>query len=251
VAENLWNPTAPGGIGGLLVRKVGHNKHYFHYDHIGNLVQTVNASGDVTGDLFYTPYGEPIGGTIDHNQPFGFSTKRSDFASGLVYFGYRFYVPYMERWLNRDPIGLDGGLNIYGYVDGNPITRIDPLGLDWVYDTDTGTLNQTDNNGNIIDSWPAVSGPFFNGQLPPGNYMLPRGPTLVPPEHKNQASYCDPTGNCWWQPVTPNFPTNRNGLGIHPDGNVPGTAGCIGVTNNNTRDLYDALRNDQGPLTVW
>ena len=44
VAENLWNPTAPGGIGGLLVRKVGDNKQYFHYDHIGNLVQTVNAS---------------------------------------------------------------------------------------------------------------------------------------------------------------------------------------------------------------
>lgn len=100
MAENLWNPTAPGGIGGLLVRKVGNNKQYFHYDHIGNLVQTVNASGEVTGDLFYTPYGEPIGGTmdqIDQHQPFGFSTKRSDFASGLVYFGYRFYVPYMER----------------------------------------------------------------------------------------------------------------------------------------------------------
>ena len=132
MAENLWNPTAPGGIGGLLVRKVADNKQYFHYDHIGNLVQTVNASGDVIGDLFYSPYGEPLGGTInqiDRNQPFGFSTKRSDFASGLVYFGYRFYVPYMERWLNRDPIGTDGGLNIYGYVENNPLIYVDPHGL--------------------------------------------------------------------------------------------------------------------------
>jgi RHS repeat-associated protein len=132
VAENLWNPTAPGGISGLLVRKVADNKQYFHYDHIGNLVQTVNASGEVTGDLFYIPYGEPIGGTmdqIDQHQPFGFSTKRSDFASGLVYFGYRFYVPYMERWLNRDPIGTDGGLNIYGYVENNPLIYVDPDGL--------------------------------------------------------------------------------------------------------------------------
>jgi hypothetical protein len=75
---------------------VADNKQYFHYDHISNLVQTVNASRDVTGDLFYTPYGEPLGGTtdqIDRHQPFGFSTKRSNFASGLVYFGYRFYVP--------------------------------------------------------------------------------------------------------------------------------------------------------------
>ena len=108
------------------------NKQYFHYDHIGNLVQTVKASGEVIGDLFYTPYGEPLGGTInqiDRNQPFGFSTKRSDFASGLVYFGYRFYVPYMERWLNRDPIGIDGGLNIYGYVENNPLIYTDPWGL--------------------------------------------------------------------------------------------------------------------------
>jgi hypothetical protein len=37
VAENLWNPTAPGGIGGLLVRKVGADKLYFHYDHNGTL----------------------------------------------------------------------------------------------------------------------------------------------------------------------------------------------------------------------
>ena len=108
------------------------DKQYFHYDHIGNLVQTVNASGQVTGDLFYTPFGEPIGGTIhkiDHNQPFGFSTKRGDFASGLLYFGYRFYVPHMERWLNRDPIGIDGGLNIYGYLEQNPIMYVDPNGF--------------------------------------------------------------------------------------------------------------------------
>ena len=132
IAENLWNPIAPGGIGGLLVRKVSSDKSYFHYDHIGNLVQTVNASGQVTGDLFYTPFGEPMGETsnqIDHNQPFGFSTKRGDFASGLLYFGYRFYVPHMERWLNRDPIGIDGGLNIYGYLEQNPIMYVDPNGF--------------------------------------------------------------------------------------------------------------------------
>lgn len=128
VAQNLWNPTAPGGIGGLLERTVG-AKQYYHYDHNGNPVQTVNAKGEVTDNLFYTPFGELISGTINHVQPFGHSTKRGDFKSGLLYFGYRFYVPHMERWLNRDPIGTNGGLNIYAYVEGNPIMYVDHFGL--------------------------------------------------------------------------------------------------------------------------
>jgi RHS repeat-associated protein len=128
VAQNLWNPTAPGGIGGLLERTVG-AKQYYHYDHNGNPVQTVNAKGEVTDNLFYTPFGELISGTINHTQPFGHSTKRGNFKSGLLYFGYRFYVPHMERWLNRDPIGTNGGLNIYAYVEQNPIMYVDDNGL--------------------------------------------------------------------------------------------------------------------------
>ncbi len=62
--------------------------------------------------------------------------------------------------------------------------------------------------------------------------------------------YCDGAGTVW-QPITSSFPTNRMGFGIHPDGNVPGTAGCIGATSNDTTSLRDALTNDPGPLTVW
>ena len=56
------------------------------------------------------------------------STKRSDFASGLVYFGYRFYEPHLGRWLNRDPLQEQGGINLYGYVQGDPLGYVDPDG---------------------------------------------------------------------------------------------------------------------------
>ncbi|EKM33607.1 RHS repeat-associated core domain protein, partial [Vibrio harveyi] len=75
----------------------------------------------------YTPYGQVEGGSFSE-QPFGYSTKRSDFASGLVYFGYRFYSPYQRRWLNRDPLQEQGGINLYAYVNGDPLGYIDPDG---------------------------------------------------------------------------------------------------------------------------
>jgi len=56
-----------------------------------------------------------------------------DLASGVVEYGYRYYNPQMGRWLNRDPIGENGGLNLYGFVDNDGINYWDYLGLQ-IYD---------------------------------------------------------------------------------------------------------------------
>ena len=63
--------------------------------------------------------------------PLRFPGQYADKETGWFHNHWRTYSPREGRYLQADPIGLAGGANRFGYVGGNPVSRTDPLGLDW------------------------------------------------------------------------------------------------------------------------
>ncbi len=222
--------------------------YYLVYDQVGSLKAVVDSSGLVVKRIDYDSFGNIILDTDPTLRiPIGFAGGLCDSDTGLVHFGVRDYNPAIGRWTAKDPIDFAGGsVNLYEYVLDDPVNWVDPWGLAslefW-----GGNLWYLDDSGFPVSYWPAISGPYGKGALPPGSYILSGPPVYVPPEHPRHASFCDPSGNCWWQPIKPkNFCTDRTGLGIHPDGGVPGTSGCIGIQCQDTSDLYNILINNPG-----
>ncbi len=143
VREYVWgtdlsgNWQGAGGVGGLLwvleaPTGPSINAHYAAYDGNGNVMGLVNAAdGTWSARYEYGPFGEVIRstGTMAALNPFRWSTKIQDEDTGLNYYGYRYYSAGMGRWLGRDPIGEEGGLNLSVPTDNGLVNKVDILGL--------------------------------------------------------------------------------------------------------------------------
>ena len=60
---------------------------------------------------------------------YAFTGREWDPETGLYYYRARYYDPKIGRFISEDQIGLEGAVNFYGYVRGNPVSSIDPFGL--------------------------------------------------------------------------------------------------------------------------
>jgi RHS repeat-associated protein len=139
-----------GGIGGLLARSTGYGSgsahHYYHADGNGNITAMVDSARALSATYRYDSYGGLLSssGTMAAVNLYRFSSKMLLSSSvGLYYYGYRFYEPNFQRWLNRDPLGeagfevlrvkgpniLGDGPNPYVFVRNHPINSIDAFGL--------------------------------------------------------------------------------------------------------------------------
>ncbi|KAM0814367.1 putative Rhs repeat-associated core domain-containing protein [Seiridium cardinale] len=80
----------------------------------------------------YSPFGSTTYAacSADITAPsiYRYASYERDEETGLYHAGHRYYAPWLGRWLSPDPIGTAGGLNLYAYVDNNPISYVDPGG---------------------------------------------------------------------------------------------------------------------------
>lgn len=121
-----------GGVGGLLAAVEGSLTYHYLYDANGNVGQVIDAGdGSIAAHYEYDPYGNEVlaTGSLAADNVYRFSTKYFDKETNLYYYGYRYYSPQVGRWVNRDPMGERGGLNIYASVYNSGINNVDFLGM--------------------------------------------------------------------------------------------------------------------------
>ncbi len=97
-------------------------------DHLGTPQAITDEEGNIVWQADYKPFGEAAVTAGDVNNNFRFPGQYFDEETGLHYNWHRYYDPDTGRYLTPDPIGLEGGINLYSYALNNPVNLADPDG---------------------------------------------------------------------------------------------------------------------------
>ena len=103
--------------------------YYYINDHLATPQRLITGEGTVVWQAAALPFGRTQVqlGTVQNN--LRFPGQYFDAETGLHYNWNRYYDPETGRYLSPDSIGLDGGLNLYAYVENDPVNWSDPEGL--------------------------------------------------------------------------------------------------------------------------
>ncbi|WP_276523954.1 RHS repeat-associated core domain-containing protein, partial [Zooshikella ganghwensis] len=111
-----------------------HQVNYIHADHLNAPRRASDTKGNTSWAWYRDAYGEGnVNQDVDGDGKKTFIALRFpgqyyDPESGLFYNYQRYYDSSVGRYTTTDPIGLQGGLNTFAYVEGNPVNRVDPFG---------------------------------------------------------------------------------------------------------------------------
>jgi RHS repeat-associated protein len=139
--------------------------YYYVNDHLAMPQMMVDNQGQVVWQADYDPFGAASvdAGSTAVNQH-RFPGQYEDVETQLHYNYHRYYDPRSGRYLTPDPIGINGGINLFAYVKNNPVVLKDVLGLDC--DIEFCVLAPAF----MPDWWPTMGGPYDHAYLKVGNY---------------------------------------------------------------------------------
>ena len=125
-----WHPESTGLDTPFSMTYDGET-YYYVTDGNKNVMSLIDAAGTKAAEYVYDPFGRLLSstGSLAEINPFRFSSEYHDDETGLVYYNYRYYSPELGRWISRDPIEEEGGVNLYAMVGNNSVTKTDYLGL--------------------------------------------------------------------------------------------------------------------------
>ena len=158
----------PGGATYYQAGSTGGDKHFWHKDWLGNVrLSTTLSSRASIFDRAFAPFGETynnFGNTTNND----FTGDTQDTITGTYDTPNRLLNPNQGRWISADPAGLQAvnlmnpqSWNRYAYVLNDPLSSVDPLGLDCIYDNGDGTA--TVKSGDCLD--PNDKGYYVDGTI--------------------------------------------------------------------------------------
>lgn len=239
---------------------------YYRENALGSNLATTTSTGTVDSRTEYDGYGVEYNVLAGTKSAFKFAGRHgyvTDDQSGLDMLGARYYAPKLGRFLTQDPSGHSVGLNLYAYCNNNPLTGVDPTGLDTLI-FNGSKLKWYNSDGNLVDTFPAYSGKPGSskadqarkdyGPIPEGYYYLQ--PYNIQARtwslsHSSNEFFTLDSGAAWGDrrvelhPSGPGDTFGRTGFYLH-GGVWIGSAGCIDLGPNDSK-LLDALRDVKRP----
>ncbi len=212
-SEYLFGP----GIDEPLARYGNGTVQYYSADGTGSVIALSESNGDAQQNYVFDVWGRERSRDGTVLNPFGYTAREfGDFGSTEFYRA-RIYDPSIGRFLSEDPIRFRGGVNLYAYVRGNPVSLNDPLGYGDVWEPPGGKWPTSTKPPLPPDAPPGEVVPIRPPEPPepwyPGKYPgtlplepdVPWGPRPVPPLPERPPAPPPQPPEPWWVPFVPDW----------------------------------------------